>query len=114
MLPLIDNLRLVSTKEWLVQCSRMEHLKLKNYLTWSDVFPFYLGSIWLTRNDHLFNNKRKPIPTNLAHERAIKFKLLARKNRTIRNKLDSNHCWIPSDEELKLNVDGSFDSELKC
>lgn len=73
LLLIIDKHRLLSTKDWLLQCSRMKHIKFGNYFFWSDASPFYLWSIQLTRNDNLFNNKSNHVPAQLARDRDIEF-----------------------------------------
>lgn len=111
MLTLTEKFSLLSTKEWLVLCSRMNHINVGKYLNWRDVFPFYLWNMWLTRVDNLFNNKKNPIPINLALDRVLEFKLLEGKHIVNKHgiKTETDHRWVPPTEGMKLNVNGSFD-----
>ncbi|PHT67436.1 hypothetical protein T459_26923 [Capsicum annuum] len=94
----------------LVKCNRAKQLKMGNYLTWSEAFPFHLWNIWLSRNDKLFNRRRNLIPINLGQAQAIEFKFLAGKHKSTGRNMVTNPRWKPPDEGLKLNVDGSYDA----
>lgn len=48
-----------TSRDWPTTWSTLKRKRLNNILSWEDLFPFFFWQIWITRNNNLFNNKKK-------------------------------------------------------
>ncbi|KAK4707095.1 hypothetical protein R3W88_033344 [Solanum pinnatisectum] len=73
-------------------------------MKWEEAFPFYLWSIWLTRNDNHHNNTKKRINLQSTYFHAIEFLSLTNSKRDRAKPKLSFVKWRPPTIGYKLNT----------
>ncbi|XP_075074731.1 uncharacterized protein LOC142162294 [Nicotiana tabacum] len=73
------------------------------------MFPLVIWTIWINRNNNLYNNLTHKAVLHFAYNQAVEYKLLKEKENVTHQKIPISINWIKlPNNYIKLNIDRSF------
>ncbi|XP_070036528.1 uncharacterized protein [Nicotiana tomentosiformis] len=84
-------------------------LKINGIISWKEIFSFAIWTIWVNRNNNLFNNTTIKAVVQYAHKQTVEYKLLTDKEAMPPQKIPISVKWVkPPCNHIKLNINQSF------
>lgn len=105
----LDTSRWNNFSNWLTNIRDQNTILKSGIISWKDIFPFVIWTIWINRNNNLYNNTTNKAVLHYAYNQTVEYKLLTEKEPVMHQKILIYVNWIkPLCGYIKLNIDGSF------